>query len=300
MTPAIAREELVRLLCDHGLVPARGQPYPVAERGRSPDPAPSFPIDRAALLLAVDVYPGLDPACSERRLDGHAARVAGALSPRAEPLDRIAALRRVLYEEEGFHGNREHYYDVRNSYLNEVLDRKLGIPISLATVLLGVSRRLGWPLRGVNFPGHFLVSYAGSEEPLALDPFDGLILGAEELEQRWRFATGYESPDFPVLLVPASWYAMLVRMLNNILNIHLHEGDLDGAALAVEKMRLIQPEEPQHERNLGILLLRTGQIGRGRRCIERYLERAPHAPDADVLRAHLETHHDPSQRDERE
>ncbi|HTE20887.1 MAG TPA: transglutaminase-like domain-containing protein [Armatimonadota bacterium] len=268
MESAEARRELRRLLDE------------------SPEP---FPFDRAALLLAADADPSLDVRPYEACLDRYAERVgeaAGAGEP--DPRRRLGALRRVVFEDEGFHGNRDDYYDVRNSYLNEVLDRKLGIPISLATVVLGVARRLGWPLHPVNFPQHFLLRYATPDEPLAVDAFHGgLILGADELEERWRFATGYDAPDASRMLEPAAPVGVLVRMLNNIRGIHHQQQDYRGAARATELIGLIDPLNPQHERDLGYFLLKARELEPGITHLERYLERAPHAVDADVVREYL-------------
>ena len=120
---------------------------------RPPEP---FPLDEAALLLAVAEFPDLDLALYLRRIDQLAAQVARYAPAGDEPVARIAALRRGLFEDGGFHGNREAFYDPRNSYLNLVLDRRRGIPITLAILAISVARRLGWPLYGVEFPGHYL------------------------------------------------------------------------------------------------------------------------------------------------
>jgi len=279
-----ARAELLRLLAG---APASA-PGPAA---LAPGDSPPFPIDHAALLLAVDEYPDLDLAACGERLDGYASRVAervGEPGGERAPLRCAAALRQVLYEEEGFHGNREEYYDVRNSYLNQVLDRKLGIPISLAALLLGVARRRGWPLQGVNFPGHFLVSWNGAGERLVVDPFDGLVLGKEELEERWRLGTGSQPPGVDRMLALAPPRAILIRMLNNVRLVHVSEGEFRRAAVATEKIALLDPDEPGHERELGALYLRAGERERGMEHLERYLARAPHAPDAGTLREGLE------------
>jgi regulator of sirC expression with transglutaminase-like and TPR domain len=249
-----------------------------------------FPLDRAALLLAAADYGGLEVAPFEAQLDRYAERVAAAAGGPSgtQPRLRAAALRRVLFEEEGFHGNREAYYDVRNSYLHEVLTRKLGIPISLGLVMIGVGRRLGWPVFGINFPNHFLVGCGSGDEALPLDPFHGgLILGLEELEERWRLATGYAPLDRDGMLAPAEPGAVLVRMLNNIRLIHHRQRRYDLAAAATEKILLIQPGESRHQKELGYYLLAARDFGRAAAHLGRYLEMSPHAPDADVVRDHL-------------
>lgn len=270
MTPRVlrARAELFRLL----------------ETG----PAP-FPLDRAALLLAMEEYPELDPAPYEARLAAYAERVARAAGPGEEdPRRRLAALRRVLFEEEGFQGNREAYYDLRNSYLNEVLDRKLGIPLTLGIVMLGVARRLGWPLFPVNFPNHFLVLYPAADEPLPVDPFHGgLILSREDLEERWRFGTGYDPPAPERMLAVASPRAVLVRMLNNIRTIHAQHRRYARAARVTELISQLEPENAVHERDLGYLLLAARDLEGALYHLDRYLARRPRGADARRVREQM-------------
>ncbi len=269
MSPAEARAELVRLL----------------REDRRP-----FPLDRAALLLAVDEYPELDPARYEAVLNEYAARAAS-LAPGqvGDARARLVALRRVLFEEEAFHGNREEYYDVRNSYLNEVLDRKLGIPISLGAVVLGAARRLDWPLYSINFPGHFLLGYATAEGVLTIDPFHGgLILDDEELAQRWLIATGARPDRIQEHLRPADPRSVLVRMLNNIRLVHTQKREYQRAAVATEKVLLVEPGNAMHERDLGYLLLGARQVDRAVHHLRNYLSRCPGAPDGDTVREHLD------------
>lgn len=249
-------------------------------------PAP-FPVDRAALLLAVDEYPDLNFRRYADQLDGFARKVGDRAGLSGDPLRRLAAMRYVLFESEAFHGNRRSYYDVQNSYLNVVLDRKLGIPISLAVLMLGVGRRLDWPLSGVNFPTHFLVRYDAPDEALAIDAFNGgLILGRDDLEELWIGATGGPPPAGELLGGPAEPEEILIRMLNNIRLVHTNERRYELAAAAMEKIALIDPATAQHERDLGYLLLAAHDV-RGLPHLESYLKRAPGAPDAEKVRDHL-------------
>ena len=254
-------------------------------------PPSPFPWDRAALLLVVDEYPNLDIPRYLSLLDGYAAEVTAAPGAReTDPRAQVGALRRVLFEEAGFQGNRSQYYDVRNSYLNEVLDRKLGLPITLAVVMLAVGTRLGWPLVPVNFPGHFLVAYLpeAPQEPLALDPFHGgLILSEEELGERWRLSTGFETPSLEALLRPSSPRPVLLRMLNNIRLAHRQAKRYRSAALANEKLARLDPEEPRHVRDQAYLWLAAEEPRRAERLLTRYLERRPDAPDREQVRDHL-------------
>lgn len=274
----MAREELIRLL-------AR------AESGAVAKSAEPFPADQAALLLALDEYPHLDLASYEAQLADYAERVAKAIPAgrsASEPRERLAALRRVLFEEEAFHGDRETYQDIRNSYLNEVLDRKLGIPISLGAVMIGVARRLGWALEPVNFPSHFLLRCSQGGNVLAVDPFHGgLILGRADLVERWQAATRAPAPPIDVMLRPATPVAMVVRMLNNIWMVHANAHRYRLAALAKEKVALLEPSDPGHARDLGYLLAGAGEIEQAGARLADYLSRAPHAPDRERVQQHL-------------
>src|SRR3989441_5604549 len=155
-------------------------------------------LARAALAIARIAYPDLDPAPSRRQLDDLAAAVRPRLYPQASPEAAAAELAGYLFRECGFRGNREEYYDPRNSYLNDVLERRLGIPITLSVVLIETGARLGLPIEGVGFPGHFLVRLAGSRRPLLLDPFfGGRETGERDLLARYRAFLGNDAPALP-------------------------------------------------------------------------------------------------------
>ena len=146
------------------------------------DNAQGFDLAEAVLLLSQKDYPALDIPYYLRRLDALAAHARAHLPASAGELERVAVLNRILFDEEGFRGNAEDYYDPRNSYLNEVLDRKCGIPISLSIIYLAVGQRLGLSLEGVSFPGHFLVKLATGSSMVVLDPFvRGQVVSEVEL-----------------------------------------------------------------------------------------------------------------------
>ena len=270
MSPSQARTELLRLL----------------EQDARP-----FPIDRAALLLAVDEYPRLNPAPYLARLDGYALQVEAALpAGRAgeDPRRRLGILRRVLFEDESFHGDRENYFDARNSYLNEVLDRRLGIPISLAAIIMAVAGRLGWPVAGVSFPGHFLVRYTHPDEVLAIDAFHGgLILGQEELEERWSMAASADAPSVERMLEPATPRAILIRMLENIRAVHRNNGQFELAARATEKSMLLDPGNPRFSFDLAQFLIGAKDLPRAQQQLERFVAEFPELPAAREARRQL-------------
>lgn len=146
-----------------------------------------------------------------------------------------------LYGEAGFHGNAEDYYDPRNSFLNEVLDRKKGIPISLALVFLEVARRAGVTAHGVSFPGHFLVRVEDDANAIVVDPFDGRVLGREDLMALQKRFVGNTQTLDPRLLEPCGKRAMLFRMLNNLRHVYATNGDMLRMRAALERMAVISP-----------------------------------------------------------
>ncbi|MDN5939813.1 MAG: transglutaminase-like domain-containing protein, partial [Salinisphaera sp.] len=177
----------------------------------------SLPLLGTALLIAHDEYPGLDADLYDTLAQSHAAGMREEIDAIHHWALKMQAINRHLFEELGYTGNHEEYYDPRNSYLNEVFERRLGNPISLALVQMEVTRRLGVPLDGVSFPGHFLVRLPIDDGVLVMDPFNrGRPLDVDELRQRARPHLGGDEPDDDTLgeiLNPASHRAILMRVL---------------------------------------------------------------------------------------
>lgn len=206
-------------------------------------PESDLDLARAALLIAEPEYPGLDVGRYVEELDrlgaGAAARIAA--SGQSTPLESVV---RYLYEEIGFHGNTRDYYDPRNSFLNEVLDRRTGIPISLALVLTETCRRVGIDARGVSFPGHFLVRIQDDNDDLMfIDPFDGRLLDDHQIAELHERATGESGPIDPGLLDPASKGHVLMRLLNNLRAIYERNGDQNRLLGVLARMQVLSPDE---------------------------------------------------------
>lgn len=252
-------------------------------------PEPELDLAAAALLIASEEYPQLSPAPYLRRLDLLAERVRDRLGLETAPLVVLQELNRVLFQEERFRGNAEAYHDPRNSFLNDVLDRRVGIPISLSIVYLEVGWRLGLPLSGVGFPGHFLVRYEGEVVRVLLDPFDGGRLRfedqAQELLDRVYGGLVRLQPEF---LGSAGKRDMLVRLLKNLKSIYLNARDDVRALAAIERILLIRPLATAEIRDRGMLLARSGRIEEAIADLERYLDRTPEAPDARRVRNMIE------------
>ena len=201
----------------------------LAERGDD-----DLPLLDTALLIARDEYPSLDPAPYAEALRVWAADLGPRLGDAAELPATLTTINRYLFDELGFAGNDQQYDDPRNSYLNEVFDRKLGIPISLAVVQIELMRRLGLPLDGVSFPGHFLVRLPVDDGILVMDPFNkGRPVSAEELRERASPHLGGHAPDDVQLieiLAPATHRMILARMLRNLNGLYLERADWERVA----------------------------------------------------------------------
>jgi regulator of sirC expression with transglutaminase-like and TPR domain len=246
-------------------------------------------LARGALLIARIGHPGLDPAPSLAALDGLAADARGRVAPGTPTVEAVAAVAAHLFHECGFHGNEDDYYDPRNSFLNDVLERRTGIPITLAVVLLETGRRLGLQLSGVGFPGHFLVAVDGERERILLDPFfGGRPVEPAALLERYRAASGAVVDAVPPeALATADVPAILVRMLRNLLHVYLDRRDPAHALSAVDLLLVLAPDAPAELRVRGLLYETLECFTPAFADLRRYLELAPEAADADDIRARV-------------
>jgi regulator of sirC expression with transglutaminase-like and TPR domain len=252
-------------------------------------PEPDLDLALAALLIAAEEYPQLAPEPYLRRLDELAERVRDRQWDATAPVVILQDLTRVLFEEEGFRGNRDSYYDPRNSFLNDVLDRRLGIPITLSVVYLEVGWRLGLPLHGVNFPGHFLVRYDGEALKLLVDPFQGgMVRFEDEAQDLLDHVYGGSVRMQPEYLRVADRRAILVRILENLKNNWLNARDDARALGALERILLLLPDSPDHMRDMGMVLTRLGRNGEAVTALEQYIALSPDAPDIVRVRMLLE------------
>lgn len=297
--------------------PLRAEPGPLAQTQASIDPVtasalaprpstfeqlaalPDECIDVAlgAALVARDAYASLDVGRCLARLDDLAAplREGGRDLSHLHPTEQVAALSAHLYEENGFRGNEQDYYDPRNSLLPDVLSRKLGIPITLALVYTEVARRVGVRARGVSFPGHFLVRVDGPrvddahDAPVIVDPFfGGRVLDDGGLRRLLERAAPSQKLDTTEHLAPAGVRPMLVRMLINIKWIHATRGDFARALLALDRIICLMPDSVPALRERGLLAARLGSVEAARADLSRLLELVPQAPDANSIRARLD------------
>ena len=251
-------------------------------------PEEDIDLAEGALVIASEEYPGLDIQRYLARIDELALTLRRRLRPDISPPETIIALNRYLFEELRFSGNDSDYYDPRNSYLNEVLDRRLGIPITLSVLYVEIGRRLRLALRGVSFPGHFLVKCPLRDGAVVLDPYaHGASLGLDDLRQRLRALRGgvddASEADVRQMLSPASKKEILARMLRNLKVIYLQKEQRERALSACSRIIVLDPAAALEYRD-------RAEIYSGLECFRaalgdyrQYLALRPLAEDADAV-----------------
>lgn len=242
-------------------------------------------LERVALFLAQEAYPDLDIDAYIQMLDTMAAAVSKRLPLETYPLKIIKTINQYLYEDLNFYGNTIDYYDPRNSFLNEVMDRRTGIPITLSLVYLAIAKRLNFPMVGVGMPGHFIIRPVVNEMEVFVDAFhQGEILFtadcAERLAQIYQRPITIRSHD----LEAVNGRAFLARMLTNLKMIYLNQGDIQAALAAIDRILLLFPDLPLERRDRGLLYYRLDRFDESRQDLEAYLTLKPTAEDSAVVR----------------
>ena len=252
-------------------------------------PEEALDLGRAALAIAGSEYPRLDTTAYLARIDELAIAVTKHLTGDESGTHRsIAALNYVLFQKCAFRGNRDDYFDAKNSFLNEVIDRRIGIPITLSVLYMEVARRIGLPLLGVGFPGHFLVKYLDDREEIVIDPFNGGdIRTPDSLQQLLAGLYGKPVALSPQLLDPVTKRQILRRMLNNLKFIYLRQRDLVKALAALDRMTIAEPNLAEDLRERGQVYLALEYFPQAKTDFESYLRLAPDAPDAEKIRDQL-------------
>lgn len=240
-------------------------------------------LSRASLLIAQTEYPDLDLSRYLRLIEDLGDRV------RTYTLDDsvmapIHTLNHILFDEEGFRGNEEEYYDPRNSYLNDVIDRKVGIPITLSVLYMEVARHAGLNVKGVSFPGHFIVKHQTPEGPLYVDPFyGGMALEKEHLAQRLRLAGGGIMPFRDHHLAACTDAQIVSRILNNLKGIYASRRNYDRVLAIIQMLIDVSPWDLDEIRDRGKVYLQLKQYQPALADLETYLQFSPDAEDAEVI-----------------
>jgi len=251
-------------------------------------------VARACLMIAQDAYPGLEVERYMGQIESLALRLRTQLKNVGGAEERVIALNQFLYEELGYWGNTEDYYDPRNSYLNEVLDRKTGVPITMAILYMALGRRIGLPLEGVSFPGHFLVRLRVRGGVLILDPFVG---GAPQSEAELRSRLQRVIPEgadvsvaeLPLeqFLEPASNRQILARVLRNLKGIYRDTDRPERLLDVLNRMLVVSPDANGELRERGFVYQRLECWRAAQQDLAAYLEREPQAGDRDEVREAL-------------
>ncbi|HET9296187.1 MAG TPA: tetratricopeptide repeat protein [Candidatus Binatia bacterium] len=253
-------------------------------------PEDQIDLGRAALAIASQEYPDLKIDDYLSRLDGLGQVVELRIGDERNPYRIIAALNTVLFKELGFQGNRSEYYDPKNSFLNDVITRKKGIPISLSVVYMEVARRVGLSLEGIGFPGHFLVKYDDGDVEILIDVFDGGEIRAREdldrmLQQLYRGQVSYQS-GFVAALGKRD---ILRRMLNNLKWIYLERGEPLKTLSVLDQLVILDPSAASEIRDRGLLYITLECYAQALDDLESYLRLTPDAEDAAMIKAQIES-----------
>ena len=252
------------------------------------DERSAVPLDVAALELASVEFPGLDIDACLARLDGYADQIRCQLTGRESGLEYIRAANALLFDVLQFRGNEDQYYDPRNSCLNSVLMRRLGIPITLSVVYIEVSRRLSRSVYGVGLPGHFIVAYEDADARYWIDPFhNGRILSFADCNALAQQTAGVDLRANPAVLAPVNKRQILVRMLSNLKAIYLRGEAFDKARQVLDLLIQAMPEYAEEYRHRAIVHMKQQNHRAARQDFETYLRLEPQAPEREQVEKQL-------------
>jgi len=251
----------------------------------------SIPLFEAALAIAQDVDPQLDLGAIQAEVDMLAAKLQKRLAPDASSIQKLRLLNHFFYRELGFAGNVNDYYDPDNSYLHRVIDTRRGIPISLAVLYMELAQQIGLNVKGISFPGHFLMKLSVQAGEIVLDPFNGASLSREELEE--RLEPYFEQQSYPGA-IPLAYYLhaahpreILVRMLRNLKTLFVEHMCWQRVLGIQQRLVILLPDEITERRDRGLAYANLECPQAALADLEAYLAERPYASDAEVLRSKL-------------
>jgi regulator of sirC expression with transglutaminase-like and TPR domain len=253
----------------------------------------SFSLLEAAISIAQDEEPQLDPQAVLADIDRLAERLKRRLPADAGALQRLRYLNRYFFQELGFAGNVNDYYDPDNSYLHRVLATRRGIPITLALVYIEIASQIGLTARGVSFPGHFLVKLRMTQGEVVLDPLTGQSLSREELDERLapyrrqQGLTGEFDVPLGLFLQTAPARDVLARVLRNLKEIHRTAEDWPRLLAVLERLVILLPEAWDERRDRALVYAELGRYEPAAQDLAAYLEHHPRGDDAAALRVRL-------------
>lgn len=251
----------------------------------------SIPLFEAALAIAQAADPQLDLAAPQAEIDILAAKLQHRLASDAPQIQKLRMLNHFFYQELGFAGNVNDYYAPDNSYLHRVITTRRGIPISLAVVYMELAQQIGLHVKGISFPGHFLMKLSVQSGDIILDPFNGVSLSREELEERLEPYLAQDDHTANIMLAtylqPAQPREILVRMLRNLKMLFMEHEYWDRVLGIQERLVILLPDEITERRDRGLAYAQLECPQAALLDLEAYLARRPYAADASALRGKL-------------
>lgn len=248
-------------------------------------PEDTITLDRAALLIAAEEYPTLDIAHYLGRLDQWAAEGGARIRGTDEPYRIVTELNHFLFDELGLQGNKQGYYDPKNSFLNDVMDRRRGIPITLSLIYIAIGRRLSLPIAGIGLPGHFLAAFQTQDEPIYIDAFNqGDLLTVETCRKKVEEIYQGQMEFRPEHLAPVSTKQILIRMLQNLKGFYVRTHNLLKAIAVIDRILLLSPWAHEEKRDRGILRVHLQELGPALTDLEEYLAVGPRGDEIEELR----------------
>jgi regulator of sirC expression with transglutaminase-like and TPR domain len=237
-----------------------------------------------ALAIAGEEYPRMDLGHYREMCDRMVADLRSRVAKINYPLKVIQEINQYLFVEQGFSGNDRDYYDPRNSFINDLLDRRLGIPLTLSLVYMLIGDRLGFPMDGISFPGHFIIRPQHRDLEIFIDPYNkGEILFPEDCAAKLKQLYGYEMPLQPEYLEPVSIRRILERLLNNLKMIYLRRREPVKALAAIERSLMLNPDVPTQWRDRGLICYQLDRHTEARIDLENYLQEVPYAEDGRII-----------------
>ena len=237
-----------------------------------------------ALAIAWEEYPRMDLGHYRAMCDRMVADLQSRLAKIHYPLKVIQEINQYLFVEQGFAGNDHDYYDPRNSFIKDLLDRRLGIPLTLSLVYMVISDRLGFPMDGISFPGHFIIRPQHPDLEIFIDPYNkGEILFPEDCAAKLKQLYGYDIPLQPEYLEPVSIRRILERLLNNLKMIYLRRREPAKALAAIERSLMLNPDVPTQWRDRGLICYQLDRHTEARIDLENYLQEVPYAEDGRII-----------------
>ena len=251
-------------------------------------PADAIPLAEAALWIAAEGRPETNVPAALGELERLAERAASICRDKPDPAERVAHLNHLLFVEERFTGNQNDYEDPRNSFLDVVLERRVGIPITLSVVYIDVGDRLGLDTSGIGFPGHFLSKVTTARGEIVVDPFYGRVLDEADCAKRLRQVAGEQAELLPEMLESTPTRAILRRILTNLKHVYVSRSEYEPALACCERILMLVPDDPIERRDRGLVYRELECFGTALEDLEYFLDALPSHPTAAAVRTLLD------------